>query len=216
MAAAPHESALNRAGWRSEWKQNATVWPRGRAGRGAAHRGPRTGRTPYATVAGAPCGDRRARPDDDLVSRSFASFGAHTSLEARNRDRIHLDRRAGIVVRLGHFADGDDDVVALDDLAEDRGCLLGPLLNQSRLRLLLTFRKNCEPPESCWPVLAIESVPGALVMVSFEIFSSLMLPPPNRFSVTPVAIFLNVPSGGPPVPALRELGPWHMGSQTGP
>ena len=33
-AAAPHESALNRAGWRSEWKQNATVCHRRPAARG--------------------------------------------------------------------------------------------------------------------------------------------------------------------------------------
>ena len=42
--------------------------------------------------------------------------------------------------------------------------------------------------------------------LSFEIFSSLMLPPPNLFSVPPVARFLKLPSSGPPVPAFGELG----------
>ena len=45
------------------------------------------------------------------------------------------------------------------------------------------MRKNCEPPELAWPVLAIERVPGALL--SFEMFSSSMLPPFMRFSVAP-------------------------------
>jgi hypothetical protein len=66
------------------------------------------------------------------------------------------------------------------------------------------LRKNWEPPEFGEPVLAMESVPGALV--SLEMFSSLMLPPFERLSLPPVFRFVKVPSGGPPVPALRDFG----------
>ena len=69
--------------------------------------------------------------------------------------------------------------------------------------------KNCEPPELGCPVLAMESVPGLLLVRSM--FSSLMLPPPERVSVAPVARFLKVPSGGPPVPARREVGSFAYG-----
>ena len=41
---------------------------------------------------------------------------------------------------------------------------------------------------------------------ALSMFSSLMLPPPKRFSVAPVATFVNVPSGGPPVPDRCDLG----------
>merc|ERR1719313_3139493 len=84
------------------------------------------------------------------------------------------------------------------------GCFDCPGLNQSRFLLSATLRKNWEPPEFGWPVLAIDKVPGALL--SFEMFSSLILPPLERVSVPPVARFLKVPSGGPPVPALLEFG----------
>ena len=47
-------------------------------------------------------------------------------------------------------------------------------------------------------------MPGAFV--SREMFSSRMLPPLKRFSVSPVARFLNVPSEGPPVPAAWLFG----------
>jgi hypothetical protein len=67
-----------------------------------------------------------------------------------------------------------------------------------------TFKKNCEPPELGRPVLAIESVPG--LFESLEIFSSWMLPPLVRDSISPVARFLNVPSGGPPVPEREDFG----------
>merc|ERR1712228_958068 len=89
------------------------------------------------------------------------------------------------------------------------GCFDAPGLNQSRLRLSATFMKNCEPPEFGCPVLAIDSVPGWLL--SLEMFSSLMLPPPKRFSVAPVLRFLNVPSSGPPVPARLLLGSFAWG-----
>ena len=69
--------------------------------------------------------------------------------------------------------------------------------------------KNCDPPELGWPVFAIESVPGLLLVRSM--FSSLMLPPFERVSVAPVTRFLNVPSGGPPVPARREVGSFAWG-----
>merc|ERR550532_90524 len=84
------------------------------------------------------------------------------------------------------------------------GCLDCPGENQSRLELLATLMKNCEPPEFGRPVFAIESVPGALV--SLDMFSSLMLPPFERRSVFPVFKFLNVPSSGPPVPARLDFG----------
>jgi len=64
--------------------------------------------------------------------------------------------------------------------------------------------KSCDPPEFGEPVLAIDNVPGLLE--SFEMFSSLMLPPLERFSVPPVFKFLKVPSEGPPVPALLDFG----------
>ena len=64
--------------------------------------------------------------------------------------------------------------------------------------------KNCEPPVFFEPVFAMLSVPGAFV--SREMFSSRMLPPLKRFSVSPVARFLNVPSEGPPVPAAWLFG----------
>merc|ERR1712087_974785 len=83
------------------------------------------------------------------------------------------------------------------------GCLDWPGLNQSKLLLFATFMKNCEPPEFGWPVLAIDSVPGAFE--SLEMFSSLMLPPLDRRSSLPVLRFLNVPSFGPPVPDLFDL-----------
>merc|ERR1712217_365197 len=84
------------------------------------------------------------------------------------------------------------------------GCLDGPGENQSKLALSATLMKNCEPPLFGDPVLAIDSVPGALV--SLEMFSSLMLPPLERLSVPPVFKFLKVPSGGLPVPALLDIG----------
>merc|ERR1711972_1193930 len=64
------------------------------------------------------------------------------------------------------------------------GCFDSPGENQSRFRLSATLMKNCEPPVLGEPVLAIDNVPGALV--SFEMFSSLMLPPFERRSVEPV------------------------------
>merc|ERR1719487_322568 len=89
------------------------------------------------------------------------------------------------------------------------GCFDCPGENQSRLALLATLMKNCEPPEFGRPVLAIDRVPGAFV--SLEMFSSLMLPPFERRSVPPVFRFLNVPSGGPPVPARRDCGSFALG-----
>ena len=85
-----------------------------------------------------------------------------------------------------------------DSTFPNTGCLEGPGENQSRLALLATLMKNCEPPELGLPVLAIESVKGALV--SREMFSSSMFPPFFRVSVAPVFRFLKVPSAGPPVP----------------
>ena len=70
--------------------------------------------------------------------------------------------------------------------------------------MLATLMKNCEPPVFFEPVFAMLSVPGAFV--SREMFSSRMLPPLKRFSVSPVARFLNVPSEGPPVPAAWLFG----------
>merc|ERR1712032_148466 len=84
------------------------------------------------------------------------------------------------------------------------GCFDGPGENQSRFLLSATFKKNWEPPVFGEPQFAMESVPGALV--SLEMFSSLMLPPLNLCSVPPVARFLKLPSGGPPVPHLGFLG----------
>merc|ERR1719203_797732 len=84
------------------------------------------------------------------------------------------------------------------------GCFDGPGENQSRLALLATLMKNWEPPELGRPVLAIDSVPGTLL--SLEMFSSWMLPPLVRVSVSPVLRFLKVPSGGPPVPARGLFG----------
>merc|ERR1719468_902515 len=65
-----------------------------------------------------------------------------------------------------------------DVILPNTGCLEGPGENQSRFLLFATLMKNCEPPVLGLPVLAIDSVPGALV--SREMFSSLMLPPPVR------------------------------------
>merc|ERR1740138_1708770 len=84
------------------------------------------------------------------------------------------------------------------------GCLDWPGENQSKFALSFTLMKNWEPPEFGLPVLAIDNVPGALV--SLEMSSSLMLPPLERVSFSPVFKFMKVPSGGPPVPALRDLG----------
>ena len=58
-------------------------------------------------------------------------------------------------------------------------------------------------------MLAIDSVPA--LFESLEIFSSLMQPRLKRFSVAPEARFLKVPSGGPPVPARREVGSFAYG-----
>mmetsp|Transcript_34085 Transcript_34085/g.55654 ORF Transcript_34085/g.55654 Transcript_34085/m.55654 type:complete len:208 (-) Transcript_34085:200-823(-) len=91
-----------------------------------------------------------------------------------------------------------------DSTFPNTGCLEGPGENQSRLALLATLMKNCEPPELGLPVLAIESVKGALV--SREMFSSSMFPPFFRVSVAPVFRFLKVPSAGPPVPARGLFG----------
>ena len=92
------------------------------------------------------------------------------------------------------------------------GCLEAPPVNQSRLALFATLRKNCEPFEFFWPVLAIESVPFLFDVRSM--FSSLMLPPPERRSVSPVLRFLKVPSGGPPVPERFDLGSFEFGPVT--
>merc|ERR1719424_2222180 len=89
------------------------------------------------------------------------------------------------------------------------GCLDAPGENQSKLELLATLMKNCEPPVLADPVLAMDRVPGALV--SLEMFSSWMLPPLDRRSVAPVLRFLNVPSGGPPVPARLDFGSFAFG-----
>mmetsp|Transcript_34969 Transcript_34969/g.58583 ORF Transcript_34969/g.58583 Transcript_34969/m.58583 type:complete len:215 (-) Transcript_34969:200-844(-) len=91
-----------------------------------------------------------------------------------------------------------------DSTFPNTGCLEGPGENQSRLALLATLMKNCEPPELGLPVLAIERVKGALV--SREMFSSSMFPPFFRVSVAPVFRFLKVPSAGPPVPARGLFG----------
>merc|ERR1739845_204993 len=89
------------------------------------------------------------------------------------------------------------------------GCFDAPGENQSRLLLFATLTKNWEPPEFGLPVLAIDSVP--LAFVSLEMFSSLMFPPLERRSVAPVLRFLKVPSFGPPVPALADLGSLALG-----
>eukprot|EP00308_Calcidiscus_leptoporus_P026785 CAMPEP_0119352148 /NCGR_PEP_ID=MMETSP1334-20130426/1467_1 /TAXON_ID=127549 /ORGANISM="Calcidiscus leptoporus, Strain RCC1130" /LENGTH=123 /DNA_ID=CAMNT_0007365127 /DNA_START=456 /DNA_END=827 /DNA_ORIENTATION=+ len=89
-------------------------------------------------------------------------------------------------------------------MAPKTGCFDWPGENQSRKELSATFKKNCEPPELGRPVFAIESVPG--LFESFEMFSSWMLPPPDRVSSAPVTRFLNVPSGGPPVPERCDFG----------
>ena len=84
------------------------------------------------------------------------------------------------------------------------GCFDWPGENQSKKSLCTTLMKNWEPPVLGAPVFAIESVPGRFE--SFEMFSSLMLPPRERVSMPPVARFLNWPSGGPPVPASGAFG----------
>ena len=62
------------------------------------------------------------------------------------------------------------------------GCLEGVLVsNQSRKALCLVLMKNCEPPESGIPVLAMDSVPTSLE--SLAVNSSGMLPPPLRVIV---------------------------------
>merc|ERR1719247_348597 len=68
------------------------------------------------------------------------------------------------------------------------GCLDSPGLNQSKKSLLATLRKNWEPPVLGDPVLAMDKVPGALL--SREMFSSRMLPPPVLCSIAPVFKFL--------------------------
>merc|ERR1712151_233495 len=93
---------------------------------------------------------------------------------------------------------------ALPTTFPNTGCFESPGPNQSKKSLCTTLMKNCDPPVLGAPVLAIESVPGSFE--SFEMSSSLMLPPLNRFSIAPVFKFLNSPSGGPPVPARRLLG----------
>ena len=89
------------------------------------------------------------------------------------------------------------------------GCFDSPPVNQSRFLLLATLRKNWLPPLFFAPVLAMDSVPGAFDVRSM--FSSLMLPPLKRRSVSPVARFLKVPSFGPPVPARFERGSFESG-----
>ena len=89
------------------------------------------------------------------------------------------------------------------------GCLDSPPVNQSRLALFATLRKNCEPFVFLSPVLAIDKVPFLFDVRSM--FSSLMLPPPKRFSVSPVLRFLKLPSGGPPVPERFDLGSFEYG-----
>jgi hypothetical protein len=99
-----------------------------------------------------------------------------------------------------------------DVILPNTGWRLAPSLNQSRPSLSLTLMKNCEPPESGAPVLAIDSVPSSLE--SSLVNSSLMLPPLKRLSVAPDARLVKAPSGGLPVPALRSRGsfdkPWDL------
>mmetsp|Transcript_4246 Transcript_4246/g.13303 ORF Transcript_4246/g.13303 Transcript_4246/m.13303 type:complete len:200 (+) Transcript_4246:298-897(+) len=98
----------------------------------------------------------------------------------------------------------------LSTIAPKTGCFEDPPENQSRLALCATLRKNCEPPEFFWPVLAIESVPGMFEVLS--VCSSLMLPPLNRFSCPPVFKLTNeVPSAGPPVPDRFDFGSFECG-----
>ena len=59
------------------------------------------------------------------------------------------------------------------------GCREEPPENQSRFELWATLMKNCEPPESGAPVFAIDRLYGTLE--SREMFSSLLLPPVERF-----------------------------------
>merc|ERR1711892_859072 len=81
------------------------------------------------------------------------------------------------------------------------GCFEGVLVsNQSRKALCLVLMKNCEPPESGAPVLAIDSVPISLEI--FAVSSSGMLPPPLRVMVVPSEAVKE----GPPVPARGEVG----------
>merc|ERR1719343_218602 len=89
------------------------------------------------------------------------------------------------------------------------GCFDAPGENQSRFLLLATLMKNCEPPVFGEPVLAMDRVPG--VLLSLEMFSSLMFPPLKRRSFPPVFRFSKVPSGGPPVPARLDLGSFACG-----
>ena len=89
------------------------------------------------------------------------------------------------------------------------GWRLLPGLNQSKKELCATLMKNWEPPLFGWPVFAIESEPTTFE--SFEMFSSSMLPPFERFSVPPVPRLTNVPSEGPPVPACGECGSLECG-----
>lgn len=87
------------------------------------------------------------------------------------------------------------------------GCALSVLLsNQSKKELWLTLMKNWDPPDWGLPVLAMERVPGALVMRwwSFPI-SSGMHPPALRLYMFPSHPLKAPPASGPPVPALGEL-----------
>lgn len=80
------------------------------------------------------------------------------------------------------------------------GCWERPGLNQSRKAFWPTLMKNCEPPESFRPVLAIERVPGAFEIRA--VCSSGMVPSALRRMLSPVARLTKVePGGGPPVPA---------------
>jgi hypothetical protein len=69
------------------------------------------------------------------------------------------------------------------------GCLDWPGVNQSRKALCLVLMKNCAPPLSGCPVLAIDSVP-----TSFEVLNAA-----GCSSCT-------LPSGDPPVPQRELLG----------
>merc|ERR1719446_1931630 len=67
------------------------------------------------------------------------------------------------------------------------GCLELPPENQSRRGLSFTFKKNCDPPEFGAPVFAIDNDP--VTLESFDMNSSLILPPLTLFSMLPVTKF---------------------------
>lgn len=81
--------------------------------------------------------------------------------------------------------------------------------------LWATLIKNCEPPDSGLPVLAMDKVPGALVIFWWgSPTSSGMFPPALRVYVFPSQLWKEVLASGPPVPAFLDLGSLAWGHPT--